>query len=221
MVLGASTIGASGSGSNIFIANSNYLFWRTAWRHCDGYLNYDNNDNLIMANIQTGSEIFIVIASATDTQIPIQFREDPVTAEDLQVVFPVEARLTAPKIIIDHNGTYAYTYVPLASPLTSTSWDGDSKTSANDGIIDLSSVFSAPAGIKAIEVRVFCNIAATSSFLQFGPTSSYDDQLTTISEVAGNVDKSGKVNCDSNGDIYVKVTGTVTNVYLQIWGYYI
>ena len=209
------------AGNTFYLKNGELIYWLSSDETGDAYIIYDSSDNLSIANLQTSGEIFIVIASATDTQIPIQFREDPVTAEDLQVVFPVEARLTAPKIIIDHNGTYAYTYVPLASPLTSTSWDGDSKTSANDGIIDLSSVFSAPAGIKAIEARVFCNIAATTSFLQFGPTSSYDDQLTTISGVTGNVDKSGKINCDSNGDIYVKVTGTVTNVYLQIWGYYI
>ena len=210
------------AGNTFYLKNNELIYWLSSDETGDAYIIYDSSDNLSIANLQTSGEIFIVIATATDTQIPIQFREDPVTAEDLQVVFPVETRLTAPKIIIDHGGTYAYTYVPLSAPLTSTSWDGDSKTSANNGIIDLSSVFGAPAGIKAVQVKIFCTVSAASSYIYFGPTSSNPNQLLAIGNAASdNVDQTGIVNCDSNGDIYVTVQGTVSSTILQIWGYYI
>ena len=34
-----------------------------------------------------------------------------------------------------------YLFVPLTTPLTSTSWDGDTKTTADRAIVDLSAVF--------------------------------------------------------------------------------
>jgi hypothetical protein len=51
----------------------------------------------------------------------------------------------------------------LSSPLTSTSWDGDSFSTTAKTLIDLSAVFSAPAGIKAISVFVRLNDSASAS----------------------------------------------------------
>src|SRR5690606_34758952 len=45
-------------------------------------------------------------------------------------------------------------FKPLATPLTSTAWDGDAYSTASKTLIDLSVVFGAPAGIKAALVNV-------------------------------------------------------------------
>ena len=209
------------AGNTFYLKNNELIYWLSSDETGDAYIIYDSSDNLSIANLQTSGEIFIVIASATDTQIPIQFREDPVTAEDLQVVFPVETRLTAPKIIIDHGGTYAYTYVPLSAPLTSTAWDGDAKTSANDGILDLSSVFSAPAGIKAINCSISQVSGTPGTTMRLGPSSSQPSQLICRTQVASvSANNSGTVNCDSNGDVYVTISAALTAL-IEIWGYYI
>ncbi|MDD4465707.1 MAG: hypothetical protein PHY25_03390, partial [Dehalococcoidales bacterium] len=47
----------------------------------------------------------------------------------------------------------------LTTPLTSTSWDGDAFSTTSKTLIDLSTVFGAPAGIKA----VLCNVAIKDS----------------------------------------------------------
>lgn len=107
----------------------------------------------------------------------------------------------------------------LTTPLTSSAWNGDSKTSANNGTIDLSSVFSAPAGIKAILASVYLGVAESGDSMTMGPSASYTDALY----VFGNADpteahESAIVPCDANGDVYVAFTGTV-EVNWRIYGY--
>ena len=224
MVLGASSTQKDLiSGNYIYLANDSYLFWLTAAGDPYAYIIMDASDVLNISNYETSGEIILSITTATDTHIGIQLREDPVTAEDLQVVFPVETRLTAPKIIIDHDGTYAYTYVPLSAPLTSATWAvaAGNKTSANNGTIDLSSVFSVPAGVKAVDVRVSVSSSTPGDRLRLGPSSGQTDHLVCRCQANGIYnDNSGTVNCDSSGDIYATITGTITCL-IEIWGYYI
>ena len=222
MVLGAATTQKDiTSGNYIYLNNNSYLFWDESSGSPGAFLIMSDLDVLTMANYVAGIDFYI--ATATAAIKVIRIKEDPVTAEDVQVTFPDTVRITAGgKVIIDHNGTYAYTYVPLASPLTSTSWDGDSKTSANDGILDLSSVFSAPAGIKAASVRMSCQAGTVGHHVRLGPSDTYDAQLICRPQATGvTADAYGTVNCDANGDFYVTINGSPTSVYIEIWGYYI
>lgn len=109
----------------------------------------------------------------------------------------------------------------LTTPLTSTSWDGDTKTTADRAIIDLSAVFGVPAGIKAVDIRIQINSAVAGDYIRFGPNSTYNYQVVCRQQVVGIISHSnGKVNCDSNGDIYCYPSGTIANVFLEIWGYW-
>jgi hypothetical protein len=132
------------------------------------------------------------------------------------------------------NSTFydVYGYVPLAAPLTSTSWDGDAYSSAGPTLIDLSSVFSAPAGMKAVNVEVFIRDSA-----QDGTTTFYGIRLGGSSTQAnmqifacnGHTNDAfvrgrGIIDCDANGDIYYETAtsgASTLDVYLKIWGYYI
>ena len=124
-------------------------------------------------------------------------------------------------------------FVPLAAPLTSTSWDGDAFSTAAKTLIDLSAVFGAPAGIKAVLVRVLARDSASAAStgglgVMLSPNDTAiqgplhcrcDGRPNDVWE-----DRGGIVPCDANGDIYYQTyasgAGTL-DVYLQIWGYWI
>lgn len=119
----------------------------------------------------------------------------------------------------------------LTTPLTSTAWDGDSFSTTGKTLIDLSSVFGAPAGIKAVLLEVRARDSASSSsncyigFSQNDTANSwalvnkpYDQANDTYRHVQGIVP------CDANGDIYYQTfaTGSGTlDVFIYIWGYWL
>ena len=135
---------------------------------------------------------------------------------------------------IDHilkSVTEGYLFVPLTTPLTSTSWDGDARTTTARTIIDLSAVFSAPAGIKAALMRMYCRDSASA-----GDDSLYFELSATL---AGNpaiqlrlgglpndfyAMASGICPCDANGDIYFALAASgagTMDCMIEIHGYWI
>lgn len=116
----------------------------------------------------------------------------------------------------------AYAVVPLLTPLTSTSWDGDDSKTVGTHTIDTSSVFGAPAGIKMALVRFNGQWAAAASSSNAGIRSSggSSNTATIRAQTTFFQDYFGLVPCDANGDIDVVVAGaTLTNTRLEIWGY--
>ena len=121
------------------------------------------------------------------------------------------------------------TIVWLTSPLTSTSWDGDAYSTTAKTVIDLSSVFSVPANVKAVMVRLFIrdsgSAAAANNWMILSPNATADEGMgVLIAGVANDEwrENSFWVTCDSNGDIYYQITASVASamdVYLQIWAY--
>lgn len=106
----------------------------------------------------------------------------------------------------------------LTSPATSTSWDGDTKTSADDGVLDLSTVFSIPAGVTAILVRLAARSSSVGDYVLLGPSSGAPDALAATVAVSGQyADNTGEVPCTS-GDVHVTISGTC-DVVITIWGY--
>jgi len=111
----------------------------------------------------------------------------------------------------------------LTTPKTSTDWDGDTKTKSDRAIVDLSTVFGVPAGIKAVLMSIQTQADAVDDYIRFGPNSTYNYALTCRTPVAGQIaHATGVVPCDSNGDIYCFTSLTdVENVYVWIWGYWL
>jgi len=118
----------------------------------------------------------------------------------------------------------------LTTALTSTSWDGDSFSTTSKTLIDLSSVFSVPAGVKAVLVKVALRDSASASglyYIQFSGVSSGTNYSIVVEAPPVN-DRfgygQGIVPCDANGDIYYNVdasgSGTM-DIYLEIWGYWL
>lgn len=113
-------------------------------------------------------------------------------------------------------------FVPLSAGLTSTAFDGDTLTSANNGIIDLSSSFGAPAGVKAVLVSMTSVPGAVTDYILMGPDSSNKYGAELWAQVASRrVGINALVTCDANGDIYMEISGTWTSTYMRIWGYFI
>ncbi len=130
------------------------------------------------------------------------------------------------------NSTYydVYGYAPLATALTSTSFDGDSFSDTAKTKIDLSAVFGAPAGIKAVAMYVECRdsgSAAGDCYVILGPTNT--NYAGVVVSPAGKANDMPArdfviVSCDSNGDIYyqIEATGASTfDLWLRVWGYFI
>ena len=108
----------------------------------------------------------------------------------------------------------------LETPLTSTSWDGDAKTTANNGLIDLSSVFSAPAGIKAVTARIEIKGTMVGVFGGIGGSTSAYSVGQTIQVVNTQISGGGIVPCNSSGDIYFYCNGNLAEVKIEIFGYW-
>ena len=110
----------------------------------------------------------------------------------------------------------------LTTPKTSTDWDGDTKTTADRAIVDLSAVFGVPAGIKAVLMSIQTQADAVDEYIRFGPNSTYNYALICRTSVASQIAHAmGIVPCDSNGDVYCYPSGTIENVQVYIWGYWL
>ena len=120
-------------------------------------------------------------------------------------------------------------FVPLTTPLTSTSWDGDSYSTTAKTLIDLSEVFGVPAGIKAVLAWVAVRDSGsqtTDCYFRLSPVSTGAAGIGVNCDYVN--DRYGRhsliVPCDANGDIYYQIeasgSGTM-DVFLQIWGYWL
>jgi hypothetical protein len=119
-------------------------------------------------------------------------------------------------------------WVYLQAPLTSTSFDGDSFSTTAKTLIDLSTVFGAPAGIKSIIVKVLIRDSGSSGaecLIRLGPTNTAGAGLELRCSGIGNDFFSAGclvVPCNANGDIYYQLvaSGALTlDVAIQIHGY--
>ena len=118
----------------------------------------------------------------------------------------------------------------LTSPLTSTSWDGDGFSTKAKTLIDLSSVFSAPAGIKAVLIQAIVRDSASASGdyrLILAPNNTAVEGLVAQAAYTTNDNWQSHmltVPCDANGDIYYQISASGSgtfDVILQIWGYWL
>ena len=117
----------------------------------------------------------------------------------------------------------------LTTPLTSTSWDGDARSTTTATKIDMSSVFSGypTDAVKAVMVRLACRDSATLGTtglsIGIGPSKTYYYNVSTIA-IGGDVISSQTAwcACDAAGDIYFQVvaSGTKTlDAWLEVWAY--
>ena len=121
-------------------------------------------------------------------------------------------------------------FYPLTTALISTSWDGDSFSTTSKTLIDLSSVFGVPAGVKAVYVQMAIRDSASSTTdawivlgadntagrgINFGCGGLANDMWARPAAI---------VPCNTDGDIYYQInaSGTSTfDVYLLIKGYWL
>ena len=120
----------------------------------------------------------------------------------------------------------------LTTPKTSTSWDGDARSTTAKTKIDLSDVFGVPAGVKAIIASVSARDSGSAGqlsecyFILSPNNTTYEGIYTYCVGIANDAltHHNMIVPCDSGGDIYyqLKATGTSTmDVWIQIWGWWL
>ncbi len=117
----------------------------------------------------------------------------------------------------------------LVTPLTSTSWDGDLFSTTAKTLIDLSAVFGAPEGIKAIIAEYSIKDTGSSNGTCRLVLSPNNVNMTGVhlmgSPTNGHFATSNAIiPCDANGDIYYQIVASGTNtmtIYIQILGYWL
>jgi hypothetical protein len=120
----------------------------------------------------------------------------------------------------------------LTTPLTSTSWDGDARSTTAKTKVDLSEVFGVPAGVKAviadISLRDSGSAGATTGcyFILSPNANNYQGIYTYCAGLANDAwtHVNNIVPCNANGDIYFQINASgslTTEIYLQIWGYWL
>lgn len=149
--------------------------------------------------------------------------------DDKMVIVDASEALDADKTKYITVGNLRAGFVVLDKPLTSTAWDGDSYSTTAKTLIDLSTVFGAPAGMRA--VMFTCAVrdsdsANTDTKLTLSP-NDIDGSGMVIAPMPVN-DRRNRatlfVPCDANGDVYYQIlaSGTKTfDVNLEIWGYWL
>ena len=116
------------------------------------------------------------------------------------------------------------TFIPLTTPLTSTSYDGGDTVAVGTTSIDTSTVFGAPAGIKAalIFFRAKWASASVNNFMYVRPVGATRYVGIIYAYSTAHYTESVIVPCDSNGDFEFVVGGAnATEVICEIWGYWI
>lgn len=120
----------------------------------------------------------------------------------------------------------------LTTPLTSTDWDGDAYSTTLKTKIDLSSVFSVPAGVRAVLVQLLARDSgsAASTTIFFGISPNNTDASNPVMAVGRGLPNdtlvyvSGVCPCDANGDIYYQIVASgvgTMDCYIRIWGYWL
>jgi hypothetical protein len=120
-------------------------------------------------------------------------------------------------------------FVPLAAPLTSTSWDGDAYSTAAKTLIDLSAVFGAPAGVKAVLCYLTVRDSGSNGTDCWMILDSTNNANVGVAVDCHTINDRFKrhpaviVTCDANGDIYYQINASgagTFDAHIQIWGYW-
>lgn len=165
-------------------------------------------------NNDVAKDIYTPRSIAMSGKLAIGHTALPATAGDISYAGTLKSR----KSSVDYSG---YITVPLTTALTSTSWDGDAKTAASSGTIDLSAVFGAPAGIKGALVRLAMRSATMNVTAAVGPSSTVLPLIARANVANKYYESYGMVPCDASGDLYFYCSGNADNVFVEIYGYLI
>jgi hypothetical protein len=121
-------------------------------------------------------------------------------------------------------------WIYLTTPLTSTSWDGDLYPTTAKTSIDLSTVFGAPAGIKAVLIKFGCSDSGSltnDAYFILAPNSTSGQGFSVrVRGLPNSVlyYQCAVMACDTNGNIYYQMlasSGSSMACYIEIWGYLI
>jgi hypothetical protein len=121
--------------------------------------------------------------------------------------------------------------VPCNPSLTSTSWDGDAKSTTAFTLLDMQTVFGLPPGIKGVFAVVSCRDSGSAAALDLNVTlaASATSKAGLMVRPAGVtndalVSGSGFCPCNADGDLYYSLTASgagTLDVWIEVTGYII
>jgi len=132
-----------------------------------------------------------------------------------------EGNLKSRKSSTDYD-VYGIRY--LTTPLTSTSFDGDTKSTGDYSVTQAS--FGWPTSAKAILVRLICQWTSDAgdywAGLQRQSSDSYHPVMCRVQVANKYMENFGLVPLDGSGNCNLEVSGASVNaVWIQVWGYLI
>ena len=122
-----------------------------------------------------------------------------------------------------------FAYVPLQTPLTHSSWNGDAKSDVSTSTALNLTTFGLPSNVVAVNVRLVARDSAAlgtnNLWVSLGPSATYYWQLS-VRPVGNNIyaEANGVINTNGNSQIYYRINASGTNtmdVWLEIFGYWI
>lgn len=122
---------------------------------------------------------------------------------------------------------YSKIYFTVLNNTTGKQWSTAlTRSSADDGLIDLSSAFGVPANVQAVIVRLFMHDSDASppvALCKMGPSSPAGEAFFYASPAYTDewIPYTTFVSCDANGDIYISFSESIDGLYFDIIGYVI
>lgn len=149
--------------------------------------------------------------------------------DNYQDVFAdLQRQLTRLQLRVEQLETHeAGSWVWLDAALTSTSWDGDARSTTAKTLIDLSAVFGVPDFAKAILARISVQDSGGSGadcWFLLSPNGTSGSGVAVRCAPANDrlTDGAAIVPCDASGDVYFQCAASgagTLDVFLQVWGY--
>jgi len=193
-------------------------FFNGAWHDTGSSLTIEAEN---VDSSKAGSSIRLEPSNSYNAGIIMQGAADTTYRERID-----DSLLLTDDLVVRRNGAdhIGYVYVPLATPATNADWDGDDKTSANRGVMDLSELYGIPAGVKAVNVFMLSYSTVAGRQCLLSTTSDLATlQLVQRHRTANlGYPHTAIVNCDANGDIYYWCDLNATfSTDIRILGYWI
>lgn len=201
--------------SRVYISNEQRVVFRTPGGADSGSIRASSDNDLVLRLETNLRSVLFSVLDGSGAEKTHSFNS---SGAGIPGSVQYEGNLRSTKSAVTYD---VYAYHPLTTPLTSTSWDGDAKTTANNGTIDLSAVFGLPAAATAVSVMFAIKAAAADVYAGLGPDATDFDNVVTRTQVANIWSYNSGVVSLTGGDLVFVCGGNLTGVYIKIYGYWI
>lgn len=114
-------------------------------------------------------------------------------------------------------------YVALTAPATHSAWDGDSKTNANNGALNVNTLWGVPSTARAVHVQMSVGSTTVGAYANLGYSSTHPSYVGQVVQHASYINVINGMVTVNNGTVYFSCggAGATVTVYIRVLGYFI